>query len=209
MPQAPRSRYTYGAIILHWLMAFALAGMVVSGLWMTGAIDRADDRALAFRVYQLHKSFGLSLLVLLAVRLAWRLTHRPPALPSTMAKAMRGIAHITHWGLYVLMAAVPLAGWAMVSASVWDLPTIWFGLFEWPHLPGLADLPVDRKGPVEETLKDVHRLLAYGLAGIVLIHAGAALKHHVIDGDDILSRMIPMLKPKRKPDPDPHPEPGA
>ena len=81
MPQAPRSRYTYGAIILHWLMAFALAGMVVSGLWMTGAIDRADDRAQAFRVYQLHKSFGLSLLVLLAVRLAWRLTHRPPCRP--------------------------------------------------------------------------------------------------------------------------------
>ncbi|MCH9807572.1 MAG: cytochrome b [Alphaproteobacteria bacterium] len=182
-------RYSTVAMALHWLIAIAVLAMFGTGLWMVEAIDVKETRADAFAVYQWHKSLGLSVLVLMAARIIWRLTHRPPALPMGMKPMEKLAAHSTHAAIYVLLVAVPLLGWAMVSASVFGLPTIWFGLFEWPHLPVLSGL--ENKKPVEDWLRLAHGWVAYVLIGLVVLHLAAVVKHTVIDRDDILKRMLP------------------
>lgn len=182
-------RYTSIAITLHWLIAVAILTQLTAGLWMTTAIKEPHTRAFAFQVYQWHKALGLTVLVLSIARLLWRLTHAAPPLPDGMTAFERFGAHATHWGFYLLMLGMPLLGWAMVSASPLGLPTIVFGLFEWPHIPWLAAL--DDKKPLEDAFKFAHRTGAYVMLGLVALHVGAALKHHFIDRDEVLARMLP------------------
>jgi cytochrome b561 len=186
------SRYSGVAIALHWLMALAIIGLIMVGFWMGDAAKDPETRAAAFAAFQLHKSMGLTILLLTLLRLAWRLSHRPPPLPSTMKSWERGAARFTHIGFYVLMIAVPLSGWAMVSASPLGLPTYWFGLFEWPHIGPLAAL--ENKEALKHDFYEAHELLAKLVIGLLLLHVAAALKHHFIDRDDVLSRMLPLLK---------------
>jgi cytochrome b561 len=186
------SRYSRVAIVLHWTMAILIIGLFFVGLWMHEAIHVKETKAAAFSAYQWHKSFGLTVLVLTFLRLAWRFGHRPPPLPSGMKPWEAGVAKLTHWIFYALMLAVPLSGWAMVSASPFGLPTIVFGLFEWPHLPQFAEMA--NKDAAEEALKEAHELLAFAMMGLVILHIGAALKHHLIDRDDVLARMLPLLR---------------
>ena len=182
-------RYTGVAMALHWLIAAAVLAMFATGLWMVDAIDVKETRAEAFAVYQWHKSLGLTILLAMGLRLLWRVAHRPPPMPSTMTTFERVAAHTAHMGFYVLLVAVPLLGWAMVSASVFGLPTIWFGLFEWPHLPVLSSL--EDKKTVEEALKTAHSWGAYALIGLVVLHVAAVLKHAFVDRDDVVKRMLP------------------
>lgn len=187
--QAGMERYTVVAMALHWLIAAAVLAMFATGLWMVDAIDVKATRADAFAVYQWHKSLGLSILLAMGLRILWRTVHRPPPLPSTMTAFERMAAHTAHTGFYVLLLAVPLLGWAMVSASVFGLPTIWFGLFEWPHLPVLSAL--EDKKSVEEAFKTAHRWGAYALIGLVVMHIAAVVKHALIDRDGVIKRMLP------------------
>jgi cytochrome b561 len=186
------SRYSFGAMLLHWLMALMIVGLFVAGLWMHEAIHEPETKAQAFKVYQLHKSAGLMVLLLTLLRLAWRFLHKPPALPVHMKSWERLLARLSHVGFYVLMLAVPLSGWAMVSASPFGLPTIIFGLFEWPHIGPLA--AIENKAPVEHLFKEAHELLAFSMIGLLLLHIAAALKHHFIDKDDVLARMLPLVR---------------
>lgn len=187
----PIPRYTLVAIILHWLIAVAIILQIASGLWMVDAIKGATYQALAYDTYQWHKSLGLTVLILSLMRLAWRLTHRPPALPDGMKRVERVGAHLTHWLFYGFMIGAPLTGWAMVSASPWDLPTIWFGLFEVPHIPWLYDLDMAAKEGVEAGFKLSHEIMGkLGLA-LLLLHIGAALKHQFIAKDHLMWRMVP------------------
>ncbi|MDN3919652.1 cytochrome b [Roseateles violae] len=180
-PSATRpARYGAVAIALHWLLALAIVGAFGVGLYMSG-LPFSPAR---LKLYNWHKWAGVTILALSALRLLWRLTHRPPAdvaMPAWQARA----AHWTHGGLYLLFFAVPLAGWAYSSAA--GFPIVWFGL-----LP-LPDFVAPDKA-LAETLKQVHKLLAYGLALLVLAHLGAALKHHFIDRDGLLLRMLPQRK---------------
>jgi cytochrome b561 len=185
------SRYSAVAIALHWLMALMIIGLIIAGVWMSDAIDEPATRARAFQVFQLHKSVGLTVLMLTLLRLLWRLSHAPPALPAHMKRWERFAARFSHIGFYVLMLTIPLSGWAMVSANPYGLPTIVFGLFEWPHIAPLAAL--SDKAPVEHLLEDVHQILAFCAILLIILHIGAALKHHFFDKDDVLSRMLPRL----------------
>jgi cytochrome b561 len=178
------ARYTAVAVALHWLIALAILAMLVMGLTMThGALAPATK----FKLYQLHKSVGLSILMLAVLRLVWRLTHRPPDLPAGMPAWERGAAEATHVVLYCFMIGLPLIGWALVSASPFNLPTVLFGVVPWPHLP------VPDKKVAEPILKLAHAYGAYVLIGFVALHVGAALRHYFVERDTILQRMIPGL----------------
>lgn len=186
VPAAPRPRYTRVAIALHWLSALAVLGLIVIGLAMTHG-DLAPMRR--FQLYQWHKSVGLTVLALTLLRLGWRLAHRPPPLPATLPARERAGAHAAHALLYGLLIGLPLVGWAVVSASPFNLPTVLYGVVPWPHLPVLPELA--NKAAVEAVLQQVHAWGAWILIGLLLLHVGAALRHHLVLRDDTLRRMLP------------------
>jgi cytochrome b561 len=170
-------RYTHTAIALHWLLALLIGGSFALGIYMT-ELPMSPTR---LKLYNWHKWAGVTILVLSFLRLAWRLTHRPPAdvaMPGWQQRA----AHAAHIALYVLFFAVPLAGWAYSSAA--GFPIVWFGVLPLPDF-----VPVDRA--LAEAIKPVHETLAISMAVIVLVHVGAALKHQLIDRDGLLQRMVP------------------
>ncbi len=185
-------RYDAFAMLLHWATAAAVALLLVAGLWMSDAIKHPETRNFAFRVYQWHKALGLLVLVLTAVRIGWRLAHPPPPLPVGTGGIERFAAGVTHAAFYGLLLALPLTGWAMVSASPLGLPTIVFGLFEWPHLPMPGEL--DDKKAVEAAFKLSHHLLGFGMIALLALHVAAALKHQFFNRDAVLARMVPGLK---------------
>jgi len=186
------TRYSNVAIALHWLMALGFLALIVIGLSMTHLGLAPMTK---FKLYQLHKSIGVTIMLLALCRIAWRLTHRPPALPD-MPPLERFAAEAAHVLLYVLMLALPLTGWALVSASPFNLPTVLFGVIPWPHLPFLADL--EDKASAEAILKFIHDKLAWAVIALIAVHAGAALRHHIILRDDVLARMLPFVKAPAK-----------
>lgn len=183
-----RLRYGTVAMTLHWLIAIALVGMIAFGYYLS-TLPITDPNL--FALVQLHKSIGLTVLVLSVLRVIWRLVNPVPPLPDTLSRPAKILARITHILLYVLIIAIPFNGWAMVSASPLGIPTIWFGLFEWPHIAPLAHLPYDQKEAKEEAIHSVHAWLAYGAGVLLLFHAAAALFHHHLLKDDTLRRMLP------------------
>lgn len=176
-------RYSRVAVVLHWLMAIAIIAMLVMGLLMTD--DDILPMPLKFQMYQWHKSLGVILLWLIAVRLAWRLTHRAPELGAKFAKWERVMALLGHLGLYVLMIAMPLTGWLVVSSSATGIPTIVFGLLQWPHFPGVNG----ESTMLHEVVEFLHTSLAYVLIAMIALHVLAVVKHAVIDRENILPRM--------------------
>lgn len=184
-------RYSRGAIVLHWLIALLIVGQIAGGFYMEALPD--SDAAAKFRFFQLHKSFGLTILALSLVRLGWRLTHRPPALPAGMAGWERIAARATHAGFYALMIGAPLIGWAYVSVAPFNVPTVVFGVLPWPHLP-LGGT----NAALAETLSGLHGAAAWGFIGLLALHVGAALKHHFINRDDVLARMLPIVRRRSK-----------
>ena len=180
------ARYSTVAVVLHWAIALLILGQIAGGWFME---DLPNASPIKFDLYQLHKSFGISILALTLARLGWRLTHRPPALPAATPGWQKGAARATHWLFYFLLLATPLLGLAMVSVSPKDIPTQWFGLFGVPHLdfiPSGAD-PAE----TERRFMQFHRWLAYGFLGLLALHVGAALKHGFADRDGVLRSMAP------------------
>lgn len=190
------ARYDRVAISLHWLIAFMILGLLAAGFIMTG-LDHADP--LKYQLYQLHKSFGITVLALSLVRLAWRLAHPKPAMPETMKAWESFAAHAAHWAFYGLMIGMPMAGWLGVSASPLGIPTRIFNLFTLPHLPvysgSVADIPPGDSSAhtVSESLFEIHAALAWCIIVLLALHIGAALKHHFVVKDDVLLRMTPQF----------------
>ena len=171
------TRYTPVAVVLHWLMALAIIGSFCVGLYMADL----PFSLTRLKLYNWHKWAGVTILALAALRLLWRLTHRPPAdLPAPAWQ--RFAAHATHWALYALFFLVPLAGWAYSSAA--GFPIVLFGVLPLPDF-------VSPDRALAEVLKQRHSQLAWALAVVVLLHVAAALKHHFIDRDGLLHRMLP------------------
>jgi cytochrome b561 len=162
-------------------MALAFAGMLAMGLAMTG---EGMPQALKFRVYQWHKSLGVLLLLAFFLRLALRVGARRPPLPNTLSAREKTAASITHLVMYACMLALPLSGWVMVSSSPYGLPTLVFGWFTWPHLPGVA-----AKEALEDAAESAHALLAYAFMGLIGLHVAAVLKHWLVDKENLLPRM--------------------
>ena len=162
---------------LHWLLALLILGSLGIGLYMTG-LSFSPTR---LRLYNWHKWAGMVILFLSAARLMWRLTHRPPAdLP--MPAWQSRVAHGAHLALYVLFFAVPLSGWAFSSSA--GFPIVLFGVLPLPDW-----VAVDRE--LSNSLKPLHHWLAYALGGVVALHVAGALKHLIIDRDQLLQRMLP------------------
>ena len=177
MTTALPARYTRTAIALHWLLAVALFGSFCVGLYMTD-LTMSPTR---LKLYNWHKWAGIVILTLSAIRLLWRLTHRPPA-DVPMPAWQQRVAHLTHQAMYLLFFAVPLAGWAYSSAA--GFPVVVFGVLPLPDF-------VSPDKALAEAIKPLHMILAYTMAALVLAHVGAALKHHFIDRDGLLDRMRP------------------
>jgi len=198
---APASRYTPVAIALHWAIAVAIFAMIPMGWWMSEAINEPGSQALAYRVFQIHKSVGFLILALTALRLVWRLTHRTPGMPAEMKTWETFAARATHAAFYGLMLALPLTGWLYVStgwAVATDQPlavaTSWFGLFTVPHLPFIGEAAAGIRRAVAYQAMGAHGLMAWGAVVLIALHVGAALKHQFINRDGVLAHMIPVLK---------------
>ena len=180
-----RTSWGWPARVLHWLMAALVLFQIGLGVWMTNAVE---DPAEQFRLYQLHKSWGFVIFTLALVRILWRATHGRPDLPGDMPRLEARLARGTHIALYVLLIVMPITGWLTVTASTlqdrFGVRNMVFGLFELP----------DPFQPGSEALADLftalHISFATALALIVLVHAGAALRHQFIRRDAVLRRMI-------------------
>lgn len=183
MTSNPDPHYTSTAKILHWLMALALAGLLVLGFYMSD-LPLSPEK---LQLYSWHKWAGVTVFLLLMIRLGWRVTHQPPALPEQMPALHQFLAHAGHAGLYLLMLAIPLSGWLMSSAKGYQ--TVWFGVLPLPDLIG-------KDKELGALLKEVHESLNLMLVALVLVHIAAALKHQWIDRDGILNRMLPQFTEK-------------
>jgi cytochrome b561/polyisoprenoid-binding protein YceI len=196
MPSSRAARYSTVAIALHWLIAALIVFQVILA-W------RMDGRTLeGFALFQLHKSVGITILVLSLARLAWRLTHRPPALPATMPGWEKLLARLTHVGLYVIMIGLPITGWIMVSTSRIQVPTLLYGVVPWPHVPGLAHLAEPAKSVWNGFGELGHEALAWGAYVLVALHVAGALKHQLFSRDEpVLAHMAPGARAGRWFDP--------
>ncbi|BAN35968.1 cytochrome B561 [Sulfuricella denitrificans skB26] len=174
------ARYTFTAIRLHWLIAFLIFAAFPIGLYMSDL----ELSPLKLQLISYHKWLGVTIFLLAVARLAWRAKHTPPPLPETMLAWQRTATHAVHHLLYLLIIAIPLSGWLMSSAK--GFQTVYFGVLPLPDLIG-------KDKALGDILKEVHELLNYGMLGLVIAHVGAALKHHFIDRDGILARMLPFL----------------
>jgi cytochrome b561 len=181
------SRDAWGWVsrLLHWTMAAAIVGQLALGVWMT----RTPDLLARFALTQTHKSFGTVILVLALCRLGWRLgNRRRPALPAAMPRWQRASARASHALLYALMLVLPVSGWVMASASptqdLLQMQNLVFGTVPLPDpwVPGSAAL--------EAAAHRIHAGAALALAAVLALHIAAALKHHLVDGDRILLRML-------------------
>ncbi len=169
-------------MLLHWVLALAIFASLGVGLYMTGL----PFSMARLKLYNWHKWAGIVILVLSVLRLLWRLWRRPPDLPRDVESAMprwqRTAYKGTHHAMYALFVLIPLAGWAYTSAT--GFPVVLFGI--WP-LPDFA--PKDQA--LAGLLKTAHAWLAYTLMGLITLHIAAALKHHFVNRDGLLLRMLP------------------
>ncbi len=178
--KARPGRWSGAIIALHWFSAAFLALVFALGLLAT----RADfDAAHKFDLYQTHKALGWLTLMLLAVRLFARARFAAPAPLPGWSSATRWAARLGHGALYLMLVATPLIGWLRVSTAIVPIP---ISLFGFATIPNIA--PLD--GAWSETLASLHSLCAWALAGLVVLHAAAAIKHRVVDRDATLSRML-------------------
>jgi cytochrome b561/polyisoprenoid-binding protein YceI len=185
-PGRGRGRYATVAIILHWLIALAIVAQVTIAWRMGGKTPQA------FALVQLHKSIGVSILVLSIIRLGWRLTNPPPPEPLGLARWERVASTIVHWAFYVIMIGMPLTGWLMVSTSRTLIPTVLFWTVPWPAIPGTESLAPAAKSLAHAIGQNGHGLLAYGFYGLFVLHVAGALKHQLFERNvPILSRMAP------------------
>ena len=178
----PADAYTRTAIAIHW----AIALLIVCGFSLGWVMTRIPGFTPAkLHYFSWHKWIGVTVFALAAIRLAWRLTHRAPEMRSDMAPLQKIAAQAAHVILYVLMFVIPASGYLYSSAA--GIPVVYLGIVPLPTLIG-------PDATLKVVLKTIHIWLNYTLFVLVAVHALAALKHHFIDRDGLLARMIPFLK---------------
>lgn len=185
---ARRTRYHGVMMSLHWLIAAAVLTNIGLGLYM-GTLARTDP--MKFEIIQLHKSVGLTVLILSIAIVIWRLTHRAPPLPAGMAPPLKLLASAVHVLLYVLIVALPLTGWLMVSSSPHGGSLSYFGLFDWPLIGFLAHMAQPDKKALVGTFAETHETLAWIMIGLVPLHVVGALWHQFFGSESVMRRMVP------------------
>ncbi|HWT15755.1 MAG TPA: cytochrome b [Patescibacteria group bacterium] len=177
------TRWGSVAKFFHWTIALLVIGLLIGGLTMTDMKVSPDK----FKLYALHKSVGITVLVLMLLRFAWRGIDPRPQDVAGMAPWVAFAAHAVHRLLYVALIAMPISGWVYNSAS--NFPLQWFGLVQLP-----AIVAPDKE--LKALANGVHEALAWTIIALLLVHVAGALKHHLIDRDDTLRRMLPFAKPR-------------
>lgn len=162
---------------LHWGIAFIVVGMLAAGFYMANT----DSSPLRTNVSNLHKSFGILIILLMLLRLGWRFANITPTLPRTMPQWEQIAARLVHYLFYIVLIAMPLSGWLMGSAA--GRPPEFFGLFV---LPSIA--PESRA--LAGFFREIHGFIAWSLVILIALHVLAALKHHFLDKNDVLRRML-------------------
>ena len=187
------ARYSTGAILLHW----TIAALIVLQVVLAGRMEGRTPEA--FAIVQLHKSIGISILLLSLIRLAWRLLNPPPPEPASLTPWERRLSHGVHWALYGVMIGMPITGWLAVSASRYAFPTLLFGVVPWPHVPGLADLTPAARAVWHQAGEVSHELIIKAAYGLIALHVLGALKHQIFRGDPrVLPRMVPGVRFDRR-----------
>jgi cytochrome b561 len=172
------SRYGPVAIALHWIAAALILTNLAFGLYLVD-LPLSPQK---LKYFSYHKWIGVTVFLLSAARLLWRLNHPAPALPRTMKPWEQRAAHASHVLLYVLFFAAPLSGWLFSSAS--GFQTVYLGVLPIPDL-------LAKNKQVADVLRLTHHWINYTLAAVIALHVAAALKHHFHDRDDVLVRILP------------------
>ena len=179
MAQTGRSRYTTVAIALHWVIAVCLLGQYALGWYLDGVPKGVPERSYFVNI---HKSTGLLIGLLILVRILWRLSHKPPALPGYMPAWQQRAASCLHGLLYLLMLALPLSGYIASNFSKWGVK--FFNTWTMPPW-GIEDQDI------YAFFNQAHGLISWVLLMLVILHVLAALSHLVSGHRDILQRMLP------------------
>lgn len=170
------SRYSTPAIVLHWLVALLIFVAFPLGLYMAD-LPLSPTK---LKLVSYHKWIGVTVAMLAALRLVWRLTHEAPPLPAAITGWERRLSAVTHGLLYVLILVIPVSGWLMSSAK--GVQTVWFGVLPLPDLIG-------KDKALGEQLGELHEALNYTMLALVVLHVAGALKHHFIERQPFLQRM--------------------
>jgi cytochrome b561 len=173
-----QTTYDAPARILHWLTALIVIPMIPVGILIADVEDFPGKET----VYNAHRSLGFVLLVLVLLRLAYRLTHRPPPLPAHMPMIQKLAAETVHWALYAALIAQPIVGWVATNAYPAQIQV--FGLFTLPALVGKDEA-------LSKLLFEVHFFLGIALAFLITVHIAGALFHTIVQKDGIIRRMWP------------------
>jgi cytochrome b561 len=177
-------RYGAVAVALHWLIAAVLVALLALGLYMVSLPDAGfDTRKIVLILF--HKQLGLLALALAALRLAWRVGSVLPALTGLLPDWQKVIARFVHLCFYGLMFALPISGWLMSSAA--GIPVSLLGLFDLPDL-------VPHSDHWFRAFIEIHKWLGYALLACIVVHAGAALRHHFMFKDETLRKMWPQAR---------------
>ncbi|MES2238042.1 MAG: cytochrome b [Pseudomonadota bacterium] len=177
MNRSDSTTYTGTAIAFHWLIALLILAVFPLGVYM----HELPLSPTKLQLYSYHKWLGITVLMLAILRVLWRASHRPPALPASLPRWQQIATHAVHHSLYFLLVLIPLSGWLMSSAK--GFQTVWFGVFPLPDL-------VTKDKALGDLLQEVHEVLNFTLLGLVSLHILAALKHHFINRDGIFMRML-------------------
>lgn len=193
---ADSRRYSVIAILLHW----SLAALILLQVVLAGRMEGRS--AEAFAIIQLHKSIGITVLLLSLLRLVWRLVNPPPPEPAGLATWELRLSAAVHVAFYVVMVGMPVTGWIMVSTSKYVIPTLLFGVVPWPHLPFLPELAPAARHVWNEAGEAGHGLIVKGFYVLIALHVAGALKHQFFANDvPVLQRMAPGAKARRPFDP--------
>lgn len=179
--QLKNDKTRYGAVaqLFHW----GIVALIVTQFILANKADGLPIGPAKVATLATHKSIGMTIFGLAILRLIWRWFNPVPDLPAGTPRWQRLAAHVSHWLLYALILITPLVGWAMSSAR--NFPVSWFGLFTLPDF-------VEPSKAAYDFFLESHHVLAKALFVVALVHAAAALKHHFLDRDNVLRRMLPI-----------------
>lgn len=169
--------YSKGSKFFHWLIAIIVISMLSGSFFLESLPDQYQPSA-----FMIHKSFGLTVLFLVLVRLFWIQYTGKPALPKTVPMWQKILARTVQYSLYVFLICMPLCGWVMSVAG--NRVPSYFGLFPMP-------LPIKANEALSKFMNQSHKTIAWILIALITLHIAGAIKHHFIDKDNVLKRMLP------------------
>jgi cytochrome b561 len=183
-----QGKYTGVAIALHWVIGLMIIFNATFAFFMKDLGDENIRLAI-----DTHKAIGISVLGLVIMRVLWRITHEPPALPTTFQKWEMTLSKFTHGLLYFMMFAMPITGWLHDSAwnAASEIPLPFFGLFDIPRAGWIMNMEEGAKKELHGLLGDIHETSGFIFIGLIVLHISGALKHQFIDKHPELKRMLP------------------